>query len=282
MKLKTLIFAIILIVIPSQVFSQQIKCQVKVIAQKISHEKRYEVEDLDSKIKDYIENYEWLSEKDFTEPLDISIQILFESIVFTFENKFTAKIAVFASDGSYYGDKHCEFPYSPNDMLTHDEFQFEPLTGLLDYFIYLLIGNEMDKKSLYGGTPYFEKALKIADAGNYSRYNKWWDRRLKYIENILKETHNPFREMVYNFEQAYKYYKQELNDVAVEFLIIALDFIPQIKGKNTETDHLKQFFERNHKRLAEVAYLQKEGTLLKTLQRIDETHKDYYKNYPSG
>ena len=260
-------------------YSQDLKCQVRVIETKLPQEKRQEVKDLDKKIQNYVENFNWIINEKSKETINVAIQVYLENIVFTFENQFTANMVFFASDGSYYGDKYCVFPYSQSDMLEHQSFQFVPLTGLIDYFIYMLLGHEFDKVTLYGGTPYFKKAREIANSGNYSRYNKWWDRRLNKVDNILKESHNSFREIVYNFEQSYNYFTQKENEIAIEFLLITLDSITELINNTSEEENIDQFFERNHKRLAEVANIDKDRTFLTMIKDLDTRRADFYDNY---
>lgn len=269
----------ILLFIPVFIFAQNIQSQVRVIDTKLPQEKRMEVKDLDRKLESYINTYDWIKNNKFNKIIKISVQISMENIVFTFENKFTAKIAVFSSDGSYYGDKYCEFPYNQNDMIEHQDFEFVPVTGLLDHFIYLLLGNEMDKHSLFGGTAYFQKAKEIANSGNYSRYNKWWDRRLRKVEDIIKDPHKPFREMIYNFEQSYSNYEKNENEIAIEFIALTVDFISQLKENRKEDENLQQFFEKNHKRLAEVASLETDGTFIDILTELDKDRESFYKDF---
>ena len=281
-KTRSILFFIslfILLVTPFYIFAQNVQSQVRVIDTKLPQEKRMEVKGLDQKIQNYINTYDWIKNSKFRNTIKVSVQISLENIVFTFENKFTAKIAIFSSDGSYYGDKYCEFPYNQTDMLDHQDFEFVPLTGLLDHFVYLMLGNEMDKYSLYGGTPYFQKAKEIANSGNYSRYNKWWDRRLKKVEDILKDSHKSFREMVFNFEQSYASYEKKENEIAIEFIALTVDFISQIKENRQEDENLQQFFEKNHKRLAEVACLETDGTFIDILIELDKDRESFYKDF---
>lgn len=96
------------------------------------------------------------------------------------------------------------------DMIDND------LTALLAYYVYMIIGADMDSFSPKGGTPYLQTALDIANAAqNLSVSNKGWKafddgkNRHGIVNDWLDGSMEPFREMLY------KYYREGL-DVMVE------------------------------------------------------------------
>lgn len=110
-----------------------------------------------------------------------------------------------------------DFTYKEFDKL---EFRKDiidnDLTALISYYVYLIIGADMDTFSLKGGTPYLQTALDICNnAQSLGVSNKGWKpfddgkNRHGIINDWLDGSMEPFREMLY------KYHRDGL-DVMVE------------------------------------------------------------------
>lgn len=112
-----------------------------------------------------------------------------------------------AFDFTYHEFDKLEFR---KDMIDND------LTALVAYYIYMIIGADMDSMSPRGGTPYLQAALDIANAAqNLGVSSKGWkafdDGKNRYgiVSDWLDGSMEPFRDMLY------KYYREGL-DVMVE------------------------------------------------------------------
>ena len=55
---------------------------------------------------------------------------------------------------------------------------FEPLTGFIDFYLYLLLGYDFDTFSEYGGTEWLQKSQDVVDlAQKFIHY--WMDKKYK-------------------------------------------------------------------------------------------------------
>ena len=76
-------------------------------------------------------------------------------------------------------DKNIRFYYNSGTSLYFDPVLFEPLSGFLAYYGYLILAGEIDTYEPNGGNNAYEMARGIAQSGIASEYNKGWlDRKL--------------------------------------------------------------------------------------------------------
>lgn len=104
-------------------------------------------------------------------------------------------------------DNDIQFRYVEFQPLEFDETSnTNPLTNLLAYYAYVLLGFDYDTFSPLGGTPYFQKARDIVNRSQNARekgwrafegnYNRYW-----LIENITNKAYGPFRELLYRYHR---------------------------------------------------------------------------------
>jgi hypothetical protein len=81
------------------------------------------------------------------------------------------------------------------------------LTSLFAFYAYYIIGLDYDSFGYLGGTPYFQKALQIANNAQPSSLAGWqpFERNLRsrynLIDNILNERFKPIREAYYKYHR---------------------------------------------------------------------------------
>jgi hypothetical protein len=81
------------------------------------------------------------------------------------------------------------------------------LTSLFAFYAYYIIGLDYDSFGYLGGTPYFQKALQIANNAQPSGMAGWqpFERNLRsrynLIDNILNERFKPIREAYYKYHR---------------------------------------------------------------------------------
>lgn len=114
-------------------------------------------------------------------------------------------------------DNNFDFTYKEFDKLEFRKDMIDSdLTALIAYYIYMIIGADMDSYSPRGGTPYLQAALDICNnAQSLGPSAKGWkpfdDGKNRYalVSDWLDGAMEPFRDMLY------KYYREGL-DVMVE------------------------------------------------------------------
>ncbi len=106
-----------------------------------------------------------------------------------------------------YKETDFQFQYIENQPLDFvDNSHTSNLTSVLAFYTYLIIGLDLDSYSLYGGSPYFDKAQSIVNAAQSaaepgwkafeSQKNRYW-----MIENILNSHYSGIRECNYKYHR---------------------------------------------------------------------------------
>ena len=129
------------------------------------------------------------SEEDVDLHIELKIHIVVESIN-RINNIETINAQFFTSnniDLNQYS-KSCTFPYYKGQSISFSS-EFDPLSSLLDYFVYMFIANELDKYYPLGGTAFFNLAEKISIKGKDSNYSNGWDDRWKKCKKVIENNH---------------------------------------------------------------------------------------------
>jgi len=196
--------------------AQELNCSVSVNYTQLSGSDYGYLQELEQLIYEYLNEYAW-TEDTFREyeRIDCSVQLFFlEAVTLT---SFRARLVV-ASRRPIYGtaqsttvvqlsDTDLQFTYARGTPLIHDIERYDPLTSVLDFYAYILLGMDYDTFSEMGGTPHFERARRIADIAQSQNAPGWTqlggDRgRSNLISQLLDPRFRPVREAAF----AYHFY----------------------------------------------------------------------------
>jgi len=272
--LKISLISIFIISSVKFLLGQEFTVSIEQTVKKLPPEKWIELNEVPQKIQSYIENYQW-TDGDIPLTIELNIQILYENVRSSYEEIYSARISFMTSTNFKYSDIHWKFPYLRSDNLDHTNI-FDPLTGLLDYYLNIILGDELDRYSEFGGDPYFNKAVDIALQGKLARspYATWWDRRERYARSFLSKSHRYYRQLRFYFYVADYYYDEKNNEEVKAAIDLIVNNLRELSKYQEEEEYVEKFFNRNYMRLAEVFKLKKD--MLDVLIEIDPDHKDIY------
>ncbi len=147
-------------------------------------EEKQEVLNLNNDIRRFFINSAWdESYSDLEIPL--IIQFVFEGVTVKGNERIFNCQALFSNSRDIrYFDKSVQFIYNSGSNLYFDPVLFEPLSGFLAYYAYLILGGEIDTYEFNGGNAAFESARDIALRGSTSDYVKGWDNRISLVDDI--------------------------------------------------------------------------------------------------
>jgi hypothetical protein len=102
-------------------------------------------------------------------------------------------------------DKDLQFKYLETSPLDFDDNSYlSPLTSVLAYYAYIIIGMDMDTFAEYGGSPYYNKAQNVVNNAQNavekgwkayeSKKNRYW-----LVENLLNQSYSSIRQCMYNY-----------------------------------------------------------------------------------
>ncbi len=266
--------------------AEQLDATVELYTELLPFEKRERLENLQMDLEDYFRDGEWLEEYEGPPiPFTFRMYLVDESV--GFEDRYGARIHASNDYDLQYLDKDCHFAYQPDERLEHDAVIYHSLTGLLDYYAFLIVGGEMDKRSTLGGDPHFKRAQEVAQEGLFSEFYRGWNRRFDELERIMAEENLPYRKMLAVYFRALQLWENERQEEAREYCRSALIMIEEILRDEVEEEwarHLQEetarFFTHHYREIGELfADAPRREEVLDLLLELDPHHEDFYMEF---
>ncbi len=211
--LKKTLQILIVILFSIQINAQELNCTVTVNADKIPASNKQKFTTLQNDLTAFINQKHWTN-FNYKDQEKIHCNL---SIIITKESgdNFDASIQIQSSrpvyDATYltpvfnFKDKDFNFQYTEYQPLLFNKDTYESnLISVVTFYVYTVIGLDADTFSLYGGTPYFNKAQNILVQAQQSGYKGWNQNdgtrtRFTLIDNILSPTYKLFRNALYQY-----------------------------------------------------------------------------------
>ena len=197
-------------------FSQELKCNIQVSAQKIQGTNRQVFNTLQSEMYEFMNNRKWTNHV-FAPEERIECNILFNITERISTDEFKGTIQIQSRRPVYntsyntvmlnYLDNDLHFQYVEYEPLEFNESEhLSNLTSILAFYAYIIIGLDYDSFSFEGGTPFFKKAETIVNNAKNAPEQGWKsyesdDNRYWLIKNILNDQFSPIREFFYQYHR---------------------------------------------------------------------------------
>jgi len=281
-----LLSAISLPLPPAQ--GEQLDATVELYTELLPFEKRERLSNLQMEVEEYFIDGEWVEEyEDALIPFTFRMYLVDESV--GFEDRYGARIHASNDYDLQYLDKDCHFAFQPDERLEHDAVIYHSLTGLLDYYAFLIIGGEMDKWSTLGGDPYFKQAQEIVQEALFSEFYRGWNRRSDELERIVAEENVSYRQMLAVYFHALRLWDDERVEEAREYGRSALHMIAEIlrdEGQVEEEwaryrrEQIARFFTHHYREIGEMFAGSPQGeNILPMLVELDPEHEEFYREF---
>jgi hypothetical protein len=198
---------------PQGADAQELSCQVQLDRSQLSGSEFSFLDDLERRIREYMNTQSWTDDRFLAhEQIVCSLQIvILESISLS---EFRARLIV-TSRRPIHGtsqstivarinDPEWQFEYGRGTSLQFDPERYDPLTSVLDFYAYVILGYDYDTFSPLGGTPHFETARRIANRAEGSGDPGWsavsgQRNRRQLIDDLLSQRHQPLRRVYYQY-----------------------------------------------------------------------------------
>jgi hypothetical protein len=213
---KRIHWFLVFILISITLQSQEFLCNIQVNSQQVEGTDKRVFENMESTLNEFVNNRRWTN-------LDFKPEERIEcTFVVTVSNRpstdrFVANLNVVASRPVYktaynstllnFVDRKFEFNYVEFQPMDFQEHTYESnLVSVIAFYLYFILGLDFDSYSLYGGTPFFEKAEAIVNAAQNSPESGWRaseDQRNRYwlLENYLNSTYSDLRRFNYEYHR---------------------------------------------------------------------------------
>jgi hypothetical protein len=266
-----------LIRVPSALASpdKKIRAKVTVILDKLPAEKKKRMTTFQDKLTNYLHNRAWI-EEDYVTPFQVGVQLFLEDEFSTVEDRYRCSILVSGPDIQYY-DKRGRFPFQENEEIKPNA-EYLPVLGLVDFYVYLVIANELDKYGAMEGTPYFDKARSVLQQGKFSRFFEGWDRREELLRATSSENYKKFREL-----KDYYFYGRSLKDDELaqkrDYVKQAVQKLDDVLYENKDNLAAKQFIDAHYLEIIDLFKNADDATVFKILIRLDPERAKLYEEY---
>lgn len=193
--------------------AQELDCEVTLARQALSGSEFAYLDDLRDAIERYLAR-SWTDDVfEADERIDCQFQITLTAA--PTQSTFEAQLAVQARRPVYGTAQRTTtvllsdswaFAYTRGQNLVYDPNRFDSLTSLLDFYANLILGYDYDSFAPAGGTPYFERARRIAELARSTGAGAGWggdlgDDRSRYtlVQELLDPTFAPLRAAHYAY-----------------------------------------------------------------------------------
>ncbi|HMB91782.1 MAG TPA: DUF4835 family protein [Rhodothermales bacterium] len=193
--------------------AREFNCTVTVNYSQLSGSSYTYLKELEQDVRAYMNNHTWTQDRfQEHERIDCSMQIIIqEALTLT---SFRAQF-ILTSLRPIYGttqnsrvlqvnDSEWQFDYAQGTPLTFETERYNPLTSVLDFYAYVMLGYDYDTFSELGGTPHFQKARRIAELAQSQNGIGWSsagdDRnRAALITQLLDPRFVPLRKAYFQY-----------------------------------------------------------------------------------
>ena len=170
------------------------------------------LDELKELVEDYMNNNSWTEDRfEIHELIQCSVQIVFvENFSMT---SFQAQLILTSSRPIYsttarttllqISDNQWQFNFAQGTPLVFETERFDPLTSVLDYYAYLMLGYDYDTFSELGGEAHFQKAKRIQQLAATANAIGWsaleLDGRSRIIDQMTAPQNRPLREAYFQY-----------------------------------------------------------------------------------
>jgi len=265
-----LVIAVVALSLP--VLGQQIQAKIEVVLDKLPLDNQQKLQNLGTELDQYINNYQWCPD-DYHYVVPVTVSVYFEEAKATSrEDRYEARLIISNESDVQYSDYRWDFNLDPNLNLQHGT-TYDPFTGMIDFYMYIIVAFEFDRLQKLGGNDYFQKARNVVEQAKFSRFVRGWDRREIILNETLSADNQASREMRFYYYTGIYYFDFGETTDAKNYLIKAISYFQGLPASTME-----RFYSLNYHRMGEVLKLLGMKTELELLMQIDpaQEHKDYY------
>lgn len=195
--------------------SQELNCTVEINADKVQNANKEIFNTLQTAISDYMNTQKWtdaqfgtnekiecrlyITINSYEEP-NMSGDIQVQSLRPVYNSSYTTTIINFK-------DSKVDFSYELNQPLVFSDVNWENnLTGILNFYAYLIIAMDFDTFSPNGGDPYYDKAANIVRLAQSEGETGWkafedTKNRSSVLSAFTDKTTSGIRDILYNYHR---------------------------------------------------------------------------------
>ena len=268
-----------LLLLATNGFAQSFTAQIALQADRLQPQDQEILSEIPRALEDYINNYRWADDNQ-----DIKVKARINIIVETVttrgsEKLFRGQLLAQSEAAGNFLDKACEFPYIEGQFMEHQRPVFNSLLSIIDYYIYVLLGTEMDTYIIKGGTPFFDRARNICDEGLISNYSLGWKSRLDDLQLITDGDHIFLRDAMFYFYEGLFYAEERQDrDKTPEYSKKVVELLGQIGRRRPNSKVLKRFLDSHYNEFCTLLKYDANRNNMNQMMQLDNRHSETYES----
>jgi len=276
------------------VWGQEFRCNVSVSSSRVEGTNKQVFESMRTDIYEFMNNRKW-SDNVFTTDERIECTIFIQITSQVSSDEFTGTLQVQLNrpvfNSSYNSpllnlkDNDIQFKYVEFQPMEFDETgNSNPLTNLLAFYAYTILGFDYDSFSPLGGSPYFQKARDIVNRSQNAREKGWRAfegnfNRFWLIENLTNKSYGPFRELIYRYHRLGLDLLSEKPDLGRSEIADALKNMQRVYRSKPDTYVNRLFFDAKSDELVNIfskGSTDEKGRVMSILSECDPSNSGKY------
>ncbi|MDZ7262936.1 MAG: DUF4835 family protein [candidate division KSB1 bacterium] len=258
--------------------AQTIRATVDLELNALPDEKREKLSNFKNVLEDYLNNFKWTNDE-FIGEIKVSLNMLLQDISVSYEDRYKVQLLISNNSDVQYSDKRCRMEYQKGEIPVHSENNWDSLTSLLDFYMNIIIGEEMDKFGHLLGNSYFEKAKLIAEQARFGmgQFIEGWDIRVELIHDLVSDKTKKYREMK-DFYFYGLYFAKEDPAKARTYCKEAINMLEEIKKQeNPKFKRVDNFLQAHYIEIVELFKNSPDRDIFRKLIQLDPNRENIYK-----
>jgi hypothetical protein len=300
MTLRIALFVLFVLFIAQNVTSsaQELQATVNVNMQTLTQDQRQDMMTMARDVENYLNNNRYLNRDWDGElvPVDVTIYVNARN-----GNRVSGRLSVVSKRlvnnvvGTGSGllrvfDQDWTFDWSFSPTLVYQPLRYDPFTSVLDYYMLVAIGLDMDTYDDLAGTEAYKIAQQIAQNGNaqgVSQFSTVYQpgqlTRMSLITEIMDMRFQPFRRLIYDYHDAMDTYDKDKLKGLADLELVIKDLADFKKNKLSSRSVLMQvFFDAKSMEIAGMFKGVKSAGLWSDLRFLDPGNTQLYEAAQQG
>lgn len=274
--------------------AQEIKARVDLNTSQISSSDYDYLHELRTLLEEYVNNNRW-TEDTFQEDERIEVDIRITLISADNNANFEANLIVQSYRPIYntltktplliINDSNWRFNYTRNRSITRDDFQYDDIASVIDFYMYIVLAYDYDSFSELGGSPHLRSAENIVNVAQSSPGAAGWTsvgtrrNRNGLITQLTNPNYAGFRIAMY------KYHRLGLDqftintDRARQNILESFELLQETRRQTTERYLFDLMFSAKHREFTAAfmdADLSERLEAYNLLVELDNSHISEY------
>ncbi len=258
------------------VFPQKIISNIKIVRDKLQGRNLDLFEGMEQKLQGYINDYDWSKNDDKT-PLNIDVQLSLDKVADDAGQK-RINATLFISNGKeiQYLDNNCVFTMNKGYSYYHEENPTDPFLSIIDFYLYIMLGDELDAVSRFRGTPFFQRAKNIAAQAKLTiaiNAKGWEDRQIK-ADLFLDPRYQDYRIMKDHYYEGLAQYEEGEVQTARKNILHAIGMMETLNNTVFTRNHTERFIQGHYLEICRIFETSQDKSVFDRLILLSPKNKD--------